>query len=59
MKAYLKKIGAAVLAAFTSSEAVQAEKALAVFVVLRTLLYVGAGAETTVLVKKLVEALLS
>lgn len=56
-KARLGKAGAAVVAAFTSAEAVKAEKNLAVLAATRLLLMVGAGAATSDGVYKLLQAL--
>jgi hypothetical protein len=49
----LKKIGAALLAAITSPEAVKAERSLAVLVATRALLALGAGTGLVELISKL------
>lgn len=50
----MKKVVRALVAAFTSPEAVKAEKSLAVLAVTRVLLAVGASASLVELVSKLV-----
>lgn len=57
VKAKLGKAAAAVVAAFTSPDAVKAEKNLAVLAITRLLLMVGAGAATSDGVYKLLKAL--
>ena len=53
MKAKLKRIGAAILAAITSKDAIKAEKNLAVFLATRIALSLGASAGLVALIAKL------
>jgi hypothetical protein len=53
MKAFFKKIAAAFVAAVTSPDAVAAEKSLAVLIITRFLLAVGASASLVAVLEKL------
>jgi hypothetical protein len=54
MKAILKKITAAVVAAITSPEAVMAEKSIVTLVIVRVALAVGASASLVAVIEKLI-----
>jgi hypothetical protein len=57
VKAVARRTARALVAAVSSTEAVKAEKNLAVLVISRTLLSVGASASLVVLVEKIVQSL--
>jgi hypothetical protein len=54
MKAKAKKVGLAVLAAFSTPDAIKAEKSLATIVVVRVLLAIGASAAFVQLAKAVI-----